>query len=125
VIQHWWWESFTDEPEQAIDSSGCTVTMNRAISVLILQKLWQCGVLFLASVTTYSSSGGPRSNTSTTTEWTMENVGTWLDEAMAIAFRHDDLAVGARAFCLEWSHVGAFFPRRLHQCTIQLMDKKM
>ena len=78
---------------------------------------------FLASVTTYSSSGGPRSNTSTTTEWTMENVGTWLDEAMAIAFRHDDLAVGARAFCLEWSHVGAFFPRRLHQCTIQLMDK--
>jgi hypothetical protein len=80
---------------------------------------------FLASVTTYSSSGGPRSNTSTTTEWTMENVGTWLDEAMAIAFRHDDLAVGARAFCLEWSHVGAFFPRRLHQCTIQLMDKKL
>jgi hypothetical protein len=55
----------------------------------------------------------------------MEDVGTWLDEAMAIAFRHDDLAVGARAFWSEWSHVEAFFPRRLHQCTIQLMDNKL
>ena len=79
----------------------------------------------MASVTTLAPSARTIPDPDVDTEWTMDDFGLWIDKAMSTTFGHTDRVAGARAFWMEWSRVEQFFPHKIRQGTIQLMNKKL
>jgi len=137
VIQQWWrkgrmgeaghaTDSECDENSSAKESSGDSCEDNDGNSATNCPENVAVRRAFLTSVTSchHRSSAG-ESGGNEEAQMTMEQISSWMDDAISSALAPDVRRIGARIFWRKWEDIAKSFPEYMRIRLVQSFDQKL